>query len=571
MKKRALILLLCVSMVLSVAAGCGAGKDSNTTGTKGKNKSAKSEKEKNKILSEMSRPGEFPITKEKVSFDVVIPDVTYIGDLNKNTFGKWYEKKTNVHINYTEIPDNAIAEKVNILLGSNELPDMFVSTAQDVPLYGSRGVFLALNDLIDQYGVETKKVFEENEELPDSIKAVDGNIYALPNINACFHCMHNMKAWINQKWLDAVGLSYPNTTEEFEEVLKAFKEKDPNGNGKKDEIPMMGAQNDQYQIFPFLLNSFTYFVDNTYYFLNENKKIEFVANSKEVKEGLKWVKSLIDQGLIDPTSLTQTQEQLKQIGTDPNAVLIGVAPALTWWGAVGQDQETSDQRSRDYVGLSPLKGPKGVRYAPLTGSAVIPDTLVITNACQFPEIAFRWADGLYSNEVTLRSQVGEEGVNWEKPEEGSKGINGKPAMYIQKQLTDDEMMKANSRMDNIMLANRTSDFRLAEKADYSDPETQWQTEPRLFNVTEKYYVPYAADEKLVPTLAFTEEEDRKRALYQTQINDHVKESIVAFLTGNKDLDKDWDAYVRELDNLNLKDFLKILQTAYDRQYNKKES
>ena len=93
MKKRALILLLCVSMVLSVAAGCGAGKDSNTTGTKGKNKSAKSEKEKNKILSEMSRPGEFPITKEKVSFDVVIPDVTYIGDLNKNTFGKWYEKK----------------------------------------------------------------------------------------------------------------------------------------------------------------------------------------------------------------------------------------------------------------------------------------------------------------------------------------------------------------------------------------------------------------------------------------------------------------------------------------------
>jgi putative aldouronate transport system substrate-binding protein len=567
MKKGALILLLCLSMVLSVAAGCGAGKDSDSTGASGKNKSAKSDKEKSKILSEMSKPGEFPITKEKLSFDVVIPDVTYIGDLNKNTFGKWYEEKTNVHINYIEIPDNAIAEKVNILLGSNKLPDMFMSTAQDVPLYGSRGVFLALNDLIDQYGVETQKVFAENEELPVSIQAIDGNIYALPNINACFHCMHSLRAWINQTWLNELELEYPNTTEEFEEVLKAFKEKDPNGNGKQDEIPMMGAQNAQQQIFPFLLNSFTYFVDDAYYFLNDEKQIEFVANSEEVREGLKWIKSLIDQGLIDPTSLTQTQEQLKQVGTDPNAVLIGVAPAFLWWKAFGMDQETPDQRSRNYVGLSPLEGPNRVRYAPLTGSAVSPNTLVITNACQHPEIAFRWADGLYGEEVTLRSQVGEEGVNWDQPEAGAKGINGEPALYIQKQLTDDALNKLNSRMDNIMLANRTSDFRLAEKANYTDPETQWQVEPRLYNTTADYYVPYAADEKLVPVLAFTEEEDRDRALYQTQINDHVKESIVMFLTGNKDLDQDWDTYVRELENLNLKEYLNILQTAYDRQYN----
>jgi len=567
MKKGALILLLCLSMVLSVAAGCGAGKDSDSTGASGKNKSAKSDKEKSKILSEMSKPGEFPITKEKLSFDVVIPDVTYIGDLNKNTFGKWYEEKTNVHINYIEIPDNAIAEKVNILLGSNKLPDMFMSTAQDVPLYGSRGVFLALNDLIDQYGVETQKVFAENEELPVSIQAIDGNIYALPNINACFHCMHSLRAWINQTWLNELELEYPNTTEEFEEVLKAFKEKDPNGNGKQDEIPMMGAQNAQQQIFPFLLNSFTYFVDDAYYFLNDEKQIEFVANSEEVREGLKWIKSLIDQGLIDPTSLTQTQEQLKQVGTDPNAVLIGVAPASVWWNAFGMDQETPDQRSRNYVGLSPLEGPNRVRYAPLTGSAVSPNTLVITNACQHPEIAFRWADGLYGEEVTLRSQVGEEGVNWDQPEAGAKGINGEPALYIQKQLTDDALNKLNSRMDNIMLANRTSDFRLAEKANYTDPETQWQVEPRLYNTTADYYVPYAADEKLVPVLAFTEEEDRDRALYQTQINDHVKESIVMFLTGNKDLDQDWDTYVRELENLNLKEYLNILQTAYDRQYN----
>lgn len=44
--------------------------------------------------------------------------------------------------------------------------------------------------------------------------------------------------FINKKWLDAVGAEVPTTTEEFAEVLRLFKENDPNGNGEADEIPM---------------------------------------------------------------------------------------------------------------------------------------------------------------------------------------------------------------------------------------------------------------------------------------------------------------------------------------------
>ena len=49
------------------------------------------------------------------------------------------------------------------------------------------------------------------------------------------------KIWINQTWLDNLGLDVPTTTEELYTVLKAFKENDPNGNGIQDEYPLVGG------------------------------------------------------------------------------------------------------------------------------------------------------------------------------------------------------------------------------------------------------------------------------------------------------------------------------------------
>lgn len=56
---------------------------------------------------------------------------------------------------------------------------------------------------------------------------------------------------------------------------------------------------------------------------------------------------------------------------------------------------------------------------------------------------------------------------------------------------------------------------------------------------------------------------------KTTINDYINESIVRFITGNKDIDKDWDTYVSQLDKIGLKRYLQILQENYDTQYKKK--
>ena len=45
---------------------------------------------------------------------------------------------------------------------------------------------------------------------------------------------------------------------------------------------------------------------------------------------------------------------------------------------------------------------------------------------------------------------------------------------------------------------------------------------------------------------------------------YVKESTGAFLTGKKDIDAEWDSYIKELEKLQYKEYLEVLQTAYDR-------
>ena len=43
---------------------------------------------------------------------------------------------------------------------------------------------------------------------------------------------------IRQDWLDKLNLKAPTTVDELHDVLYAFRNEDPNGNGLKDEIPL---------------------------------------------------------------------------------------------------------------------------------------------------------------------------------------------------------------------------------------------------------------------------------------------------------------------------------------------
>jgi putative aldouronate transport system substrate-binding protein len=54
------------------------------------------------------------------------------------------------------------------------------------------------------------------------------------------------------------------------------------------------------------------------------------------------------------------------------------------------------------------------------------------------------------------------------------------------------------------------------------------------------------------------------ATLQTNLENYIQQNSLQFVTGSKNIDSDWDAYVKGLEGLGLKRYLEIQQTAYDK-------
>lgn len=533
-------------------AGCSADKGQ----AEGDNK-----KDEGASAIELTAPGTYPLVKEKTTLKVMVRGNPLVENFATNEFTKWYEEKTNVHIEWEVVPEQSMQEKLNLVLASEDYPDVImglnISPSQQM-IYGSQGAFIPLNDLIEKQGSQTKKLFEGNPDLKSAITALDGNIYALPEINDCYHCSMSQKMWIYEPWLKKLNLDMPTTTEEFYNVLKAFKEQDPNGNGKPDEIPLAVTQKSwRSAIDGFLMNSFIYnpiYGSSYKHMFIKDGKVDVAYNKPEWKEGLRYLNRLYKEGLIAPESFTQDENQLIQIGENPDTVLLGASTG----GHQGVFTQLLGDSGRwnQYKAVPPLKGPGGVQYAANDTTSFTPGSFVITKKAKNPELALRWADGLYEEEHTLRSVYGRPDEEWRKAKEGEQGINGKPAVWSE--------LKSFGTVQNVNWAqtgpsNRTNEFRLSAVAKGDD-----DLEVILYNETKNKYEPYAPkDVSTVPPLFLTNEQASEVADLAKTLNDYVDEMIARFVIGDADLDGEWDGYVQQLDAMNLARYLEIYQKAYD--------
>jgi len=503
--------------------------------------------------------GQLPITTEKTTIKVLAKGNPYVEDFATNEFTKYLEEQTNIHIEWEVAPEKSAVEKLNLVLGSGDLPDVIMGfnvTPTQQLIYGEQGYFLDLNPYIEKYGVETKKMFDTVAGVKDIITAPGGKIYALPYVNECYHCSMPQKMWIYTPWLEKLGLKMPTTTDELYEVLKAFKTQDPNGNGKADEIPLAGAAvGANVNVDSFIMNAFILNNTATQRIYVNNGKLDVPYNKPEWRDGLAYMHKLYEEGLIAPETFTQDRDQSKQMGENPDINILGAEMAqhngafTTFKGPSGRWLEVKT--------VAALKGPNGLQITPFRQS-VTPGSYIITKASQNPEAAFRLADLLYNQEMTLRSVEGRPDVEWKYADKGEIGINGKQAIwkYLPKQSTNAVQNVSWSQTGPSL---RTNDFRLGLVADPENP-----TEVILYDETKKNYEPYKQDiNTLLPQLFFTNDEAMELADLEKTINDYITEMIARFVTGDASLDKGWDEYVKELDGMKLNRYLEIYQSAYD--------
>ena len=281
MKKNLLSLLLLVMVFTIVISGCSSKNTDNSSNAKPTNQAEKT-----------NAPADTAAAAKPVDISVFSVQESGI-DIPTNKFTKFVEDKFNIKFDWQINPSDGAKEKRQISLASGDYPDAYILTAYidefsqaDVLKYGQQGVLLPLNDLIDKYAPNIKAAMEKHPELKTLNTAPDGNIYGIGAYTECFHCSYPNKMWVNTEWLKKLNMEMPKTTDEFKAMLEAFKTKDPNGNGKADEVPLSGSTEDfGVRIVPYLMNSFVYDDDRNYLNLKDGKVVS-AAITPEWKEGL---------------------------------------------------------------------------------------------------------------------------------------------------------------------------------------------------------------------------------------------------------------------------------------------
>ncbi|WP_145037188.1 ABC transporter substrate-binding protein [Paenibacillus sp. Y412MC10] len=509
-------------------------------------------------------PASPPESGAPVELSVFAPQSAGIESLDVNPFSKHIEEKLGITFKWNTTPDAVFNDKKLLMLASGDYPALIMNAGiskADQIKYGMQGAFIPLNDLIDQHAPNIKKAMEEVSYLKSAMTAPDGNIYALPKVNECLHCTYGQRMWINTTWLEKLGLEMPTTTDEFYEVLKAFKEQDPNGNGKADEIPMTTSL-DVWGggVDAFLMNAFIYNNGTTYLSVKDGKVILSAAES-EWKEGLKYLNKLYSEGLIDKGAFTQNGDAVKQLGNKADNVVGAVGYAL-----ISSVLEPTDAKPRhkEYDVVPPLKGPNGVQLAGYSVGAGDGSFVITNKATEEQRIAaIKLADYLFSEEGTVMTSWGFEGDGWRKAESGALDYNGELAAYeaLKRDVPEGSLDVTWWQLGTMLMVNSLRESFVAPE----DPLGNGAYEYRLWLAAKKYE-PFAKPELVYPTDVFIDPKDATFiAQIQKTIQDYVKSNLAQFVTGSKDIEKDWDAYVSGFKGLQLDKYLEIHQKALDNQ------
>ncbi|MBR2924322.1 MAG: extracellular solute-binding protein [Clostridia bacterium] len=331
-------------------------------------------------------------------------------DWETNGFFTRMQERTGLTFTFQEYTDQAEwqAAKDAMFAQGGQLPDVLFKaalTSDELIRYTDSGQLIDLLPLLEEHAPNLWALLQENPDWLRAITLPNGKVGALPMIQTV--PTQNL-IWINQAWLEELYLEMPTDMESFMEVLAAFKERDPNGNGRADETPMLFIGPWELKFFSHaygvVVNDYNLYLDDAgqvHYWPLEDSFATFLQDMRQMYLG----------GLLDPNGF-ETADSLRQITDEKATVTYGAffAPTPLYLLPLTQSQ--------DYVALLPLKAADGTQvYRDLNGQ-ISRGTFAITSACADPAALLRWVDVLYTEEGAIEAMVGKEGDCWSYTADG---------------------------------------------------------------------------------------------------------------------------------------------------------
>lgn len=469
-----------------------------------------------------------------------------IDDLYFNDMPYYNESETGitaqsgVHANFNQIKGADWETKLNLMWASAKYPDVIMRGTVNLEMYGvDQELLIPLDEYIDQYMPNYKERLDADPELARSLRSSDGKMYQIgwlipQNINTDSHL------FINQTWLDNLGLKTPTTIEEFEQVLIAFRDQDANGNGDAtDEIPYGGTFLSMVDGLTHLFSFYGVPYNDRYISIGEDGKVTSPLKADGLRAAIETVNRWYSEGLVDIESVTQ----------DTNAfeakVNAGQYGSFWRWRmtAMGTDESVYSQ----YVCMMPIAAEGYTvtlpRYLeiPTFGAA-------ITAGCKDIEATCKWLDTQLAFENMINGYNGIRGPEfWDydangKVElfpmpDGTRTVPGQSSMYY---------MCGADYFDKVLMPShrieKTTYCEMYEEAGMIEANS-WHTLTKLVNLN--------VEESTIIDLRFAE------------IKKYADEAITGFIVKGV-TDEAWDNYNKTLENLKLDEYIATYQTAYDR-------
>lgn len=457
-------------------------------------------------------------------------------DWNKNLFFQRMEERTGIHFTYrqyTKLEDWTRA-KQSMQAGTADLPDVLfkaqLSPSECIDLL-DRGVLIDLKPYLAEYCPSLSAILAAHPDYLEAITLPDGRIAALPNISE--QPMQNC-VWLNQDWLSALRLPMPATVEELTDTLRAFRDGDPNRNGKKDEIPLafIGAFD-----LKFLGHAFG-LIANDYNLRAVDGQAQFVPLDARFRPFVEWLRLLYSEKLIDPSGFS-TADTLRQI-TDENKTNV-------YGGAITPMMNNFLPTSwlKSYVALPPIAYEGQAVYRSFLG-AVIDGAFAVTSACQNVPEVLGWVDSFYTEEVYILASAGQENVDYV--------VDGDGTWRMTNSATDNTYFSG-----DVLISSGTAIPGLATEAfqrRYSDPTVSF--------VADQLALVNAAAQRPFPYYALTAEQEAYIAPLQSRLGRLVDESIARWVNGETEIsDQSFAVFEQALQAAGLTEFMQFWQAVLD--------
>lgn len=539
--KKWLALILAGCIGVSCLTGCGNTSNSNTSNGGG----------------DTSSQSENDSTGEAVNLTALISKHSLTKDVNEMEWLSLLEEENGVAIKWQQITADW-DQKKSVMFAGGDIPDILVKATVTTDFAIYNGLFENLAPYIDGGDMpNVSKMFEEHPEL--RILCTDENdaIYGIPNYRSIWP-RTNRVMYINQTWLDNLGLQVPTTMDELEEVLIAFKDGDPNGNGdKSDEIPLDFSGFPTYMLacfgVPLVNESGGYFVEDG---MVKNYRVD-----ERYKTFMIWLQKLYGEGLINEEVITQDYSKFQSLARgEGTTARVGVT--LGWESGDRFGTEVADQ----YVALPALKPHADSDESEVfwgyysDNNSVNAATVALSANCKNKAEAVKFIDAFYAEDIGIQVLFGGmndvdkciqdngDGTYKVLPptdssfDAGTWKWNSSFADYSPYYIPDD--MKDRLTMGDDM--QRVLEERLPLEATMDMMEEKCETYPSKF-------------------ITYTTDENSELAMSNANIDNVVNQTYSAWLTmPSRNIEEEWDAYVQSVYDIGLTQNLEIRQTAYER-------